>query len=129
MKLKNLHEDVEAGSEATELLRAHLEENGIEISQQESQPTRGVLVIKRGNRWVNINVFNDGQIIAVAVPKHKPEQIAAPEWVVRAVAKTKRKDPDMLVTNFHEPDSFQEIDEFIKRQLDLDLPGPRLPKL
>ena len=57
MKLRALYEEFSPddrfpGRTAAECLRGYLEERGIEMSQTETQARRGVLIIKRGSRWV-----------------------------------------------------------------------------
>ncbi len=128
MKLKTLHEDM-AGSEVADLLRSYLEENGIEISEQMKVQDRGILIISRGSDRVVVSVFNDGCIVAHITPKPHPQQKETPGWVVKAVAARKIERDNFLVTDFHGPDSFQQVEEFVKAHLELDSSGPRLPKL
>ena len=74
-------------------------------------------------------MFNEGQIIAVAVPKHESGYYSAPEWALKAAAESGEDFEDMLVTDFHDPNSFQDVEAFIRSHLDVDAEGSRLPRL
>lgn len=104
MKLRNLHE--ETGTQVGEYLVQYLNDRGIKVSKFIPQSIRGVIrVIESDDAWVSISVFNNGQIIAVAT---EHTLITAGE---------EHEGRGWLATDYHEPDSFQKVEAFIRKHL------------
>jgi len=117
MRLKSLHES--AGREVANLLRAYLEENGIEVSQFREWSINSSLGIQRGDRWARIMVHDSGRIDISLTRDRGPSYW---KWGTPHLDKHR-------VFNFHDPDSFQKVEALIRDHLDVDAPGPRLPSL
>ena len=98
MKLGLLHEDPWLGAEVAKLLRAYLEENGICTSHFGQRMHGGFITINRMDRQVTIMAFNGGAVVASTAGRH-------------------------LKTNCHEPDSFQKVEAFIRKHLNLEARG------
>lgn len=106
MKLKTLFES--AGRRVTKLLRAYLEECGINISSYEEHTISGFMAITRADKHVYLSIHDNGRIDVTSAED-------------RLLVKHR-------VFDFHDPDSFQKVEATIRNYLDIDAPGPRLPR-